>query len=405
MKNSRQSRILTTRSKHSHLSLLATLLAGAILATLPAHAQTYTLLYTFTGGTDGANPVGTLAIDGSGNLFGTTYTGGTASGCAPGTGCGTVFEFTKAGTLKVLYTFAGGLDGGNPTTGLIRDGVGNLYGTADYAGQFLNGVAYKVPKTGGQSVLYAFKGGPNDVGPHLSALTRDSAGNLYGTGELGGANALGGVFKITGGTDRVLYSFLNNHIDGGAPLGGVVRDGGGNLYGTTLNGGTNSVGTVFRVSSTGIEKLLNTFPGAPGNSSPYSGVIRDSAGNLYGTTYAGGAIGNGTVYALNKSGVQTFLFSFNQSDGGAPYAGLVRDKAGNLYGTTTIGGTGFSGTVFKIDPSGNETVLHSFNGTDGANPYGGLILDSAGNLYGTTRNGGGSKACAGGCGVIFKITP
>jgi uncharacterized repeat protein (TIGR03803 family) len=189
-------------------------------------------------------------------------------------------------------------------------------------------------------------------------------------------------------------------------LGGVVRDGAGNLYGTTLNGGTHSVGTVFEVSSTGIEKLLYTFPGAPGDSSAYSGVIRDSAGNLYGTTFAGGAIGNGTVYRLNKSGVQTFLFSFNQSDGGAPLAGLVRDKAGNLYGTTTIGGTGFAGTVFKIDPSGNETVLHSFSGADGETPTGGLVLDSAGNLYGTTRNGGGSRACAsGGCGVIFKITP
>ena len=160
------------------------------------------------------------------------------------------------------------------------------------------------------------------------------------------------------------------------------------------------------LSPTGAEKLLDTLPGAPGESSPYSGVIRDSAGNFYGTTFAGGAFGNGTVYELNPSGVQTFLFSFNQSDGGAPFAGLVRDKAGNLYGTTTIGGTGFSGTVFNIDPSGNETVLHSFSGADGANPYGGLVLDLAGNLYGTARNGGGSKTCAsGGCGVIFKITP
>jgi uncharacterized repeat protein (TIGR03803 family) len=406
MTNHRHSQSLTKSGRVARCVLAFTIALTLIAATPWAHGQTYSVIYTFTGGTDGANPTGTLVRDGAGNLYGTTYTGG-STGCAPGTGCGTVFEFTKAGKLKVLYSFKGANDGGNPTTGLVRDSAGNLYGTADYAGQFGAGVAYVVPKTGGQTVLYAFKSGPSDVSPHLSALTRDSAGNLYGTGEIGGANGVGAVFEISGGTEKLLYSFRNGSNDGGAPQGGVVRDSAGNLYGSTAFGGTNGVGTVFKLSPSGTESWLYSFPGNPGEQIAYAGVIRDSKGNLYGTTYNGGAFGsNGTVYELNKSGTQTFLFSFNQGDGGEPYAGLVRDKAGNLYGTTTMGGANAAGAVFKIDASGHETVLHSFAVTDGADPYGGLVLDSAGNLYGVARDGGGSPRCiSGGCGVIFRITP
>jgi len=381
----------------------------AVTAIAPAQAQTYQVLYTFTGGTDGANPVGTLVRDGGGNLYGTTYTGGLATGCGPGTGCGTVFRFTPStGKLKVLYTFTGGNDGGNPITALVRDSAGNLYGSADWGGQYFSGVAYLVPKTGGQSILHAFQGGPNDGSGHISALTRDSAGNLYGTAEVGGANGVGAVFEITGGSEKLLYSFLHSSSDGGAPWGGVVRDSAGNLYGTTEGGGANSVGTAFKLTAGGAESWLYSFPGTPGQQIAFAGVIRDGAGNLYGTTFNGGAFGsNGTVYKLNKTGTATtFLFSFNQTDGGEPYGPLVRDKAGNLYGTTTMGGANASGSVFKIDTSGNETILHSFGGSDGADPFAGLILDSAGNLYGVARDGGGSKACAnGGCGVIFKITP
>jgi uncharacterized repeat protein (TIGR03803 family) len=263
---------------------------------------------------------------------------------------------TSTRLFKVLYTFTGGNDGGNPTTGLVRDSAGNLYGTADYAGHFFSGVAYVVPKTGGQSVLHAFSGGPNDGSPHLSALTRDSAGNLYGTAEIGGANGVGAVFEISGTTEKLLYSFLHGTNDGGAPWGGVVRDGGGNLYGSTEGGGTNGVGTVFKLSSSGTEKVLMNFPGTPGEQVPFAGVIRDSAGNLYGTTYNGGAFGsNGTVYDLNKSGAQTFLFSFNQFDGGEPYAGLVRDKAGYLYGTTTLGGANARLDQFAVSSSSIAT--------------------------------------------------
>lgn len=406
MKNTRRYQIRMTCIKDSRLSSLAVLLASAVLAVLPVQAQTYTALYIFTGGTDGANPMGTLAIDGSGNLYGTTYTGGAASGCATGNGCGTVFEFTKAGKLKVLYHFSGGKDGGNPTSGLIRDSSGNLYGTADYSGQFLSGVAYKVPKTGGESVLWAFKGGPTDGGPHFSALTRDAAGNLYGTAQTGGANNVGAVFEISGTSEKLVYSFIHDPSDGQGPQGGVIRDGAGNLYGTTEFGGTTGLGTAFKLTSTGVEKWLFNFPGGSGEEIAFAGLIRDSNGNLYGTTYNGGPAGVGTTYELNKSGAQTFLFTFNFFDGAAPYAGLVRDKAGNLYGTTVQGGATDQGTVFKIDTTGNETVLYNFNGTDGADPYAGLVLDSAGNLYGVARDGGGSKTCAsGGCGVIFKITP
>jgi uncharacterized repeat protein (TIGR03803 family) len=409
MKSHRQDQSSTALRCAAHCVLAFTIVLALVGATPSAQAQTYTVLYTFTGGADGANPTSSLVRDAAGNLYGTTFAGGgSGTGCAEDTGCGTVFELTKAGHLKVLYTFTGGNDGSNPTTGLVRDHAGNLYGTADTAGQYAGGVAYMVPKTGGQSVLHAFKGGPDDVSPHISALTRDSAGNLYGTGEVGGANGVGAVFEISSGTEKLLYSFLHSSSDGGAPWGGVIRDSAGNLYGSTVFGGANGVGTVFKLTSSGTESWLYSFPGNPGEQIPFAGVIRDSKGNLYGTTYNGGAFGsNGTVYELNKSGTQTtFLFSFNQFDGGEPYAGVVRDKAGNLYGTTTLGGANAYGAVFKIDSSGNETVLHSFTGTDGETPYGGLVIDSAGNLYGTARDGGGSKVCAnGGCGVIFKITP
>jgi uncharacterized repeat protein (TIGR03803 family) len=189
----------------------------------------------------------------------------------------------------------------------------------------------------------------------------------------------------------------------------LVRDKAGNLYGTTLQGsplnciGTGGCGVVFKLDTTGTETVLHTFVG-PDGTYPIGDLVRDKAGNLYGTTYAGGTYGEGTVFKLDTTGTETVLYSFTGlADGAVPRAGLVRDKAGNLYGTTVEGGnlSCSCGVVFKLDPAGGETLLHTFTGgADGGILYGGLVRDKAGNLYGTTANGGAS-----GAGTVFKLTP
>jgi uncharacterized repeat protein (TIGR03803 family) len=181
---------------------------------------------------------------------------------------------------------------------------------------------------------------------------------------------------------------------------------GGQLYGTTSAGGTSGYGTVFKLDpATGTQTVLYTFKGEADGGSPYSSLIRDPGGNLYGTTYVGGAHAYGTVFKLTKTGKERVLYSFKgAADGANPAAGLVRDQAGNLYGTTYQGGTFWDGIVFKLDPTGKETVPHSFASTDGAFPESVLIQDTKGDLYGTTPYGGATHYLAGD-GIVFKVTP
>ena len=189
-------------------------------------------------------------------------------------------------------------------------------------------------------------------------------------------------------------------------MAGLLQDASGNLYGTTFAGGTNGYGTVFKVTPAGVETVLYSFSGGTDGQYPQAGLIQDASGNLYGTTYGidlyGGTNSNGTVFKVTPSGVGTVLYSFGTgTDGNYPYAGLIQDASGNLYGTTTGGGANNKGTVFKVTPAGVETVLHSFGtGTDGRYPYAGLIQDTSGNLYGTTHGGGTNNI-----GTVFKISP
>ena len=199
-----------------------------------------------------------------------------------------------------------------------------------------------------------------------------------------------------------LYNFAGPTSDGGYPYGVLVRDTKGNLYGTTYYGGSSSAGTVFVVSKTGTETILYNFTGASDGGYPFTGLVRDAKGNLYGTTSSGGASGYGTVFKVAK-GVETVLWSFTggTTDGCYPYQGLVEDKAGNLYGTTESCGTTGEGTVFKVSKAGKEKVLHSFAGgsTDGEFPfYGNLTMDKTGNIYGVAEAGG-----ADGYGVAYKM--
>jgi uncharacterized repeat protein (TIGR03803 family) len=268
-------------------------------------------------------------------------------------------------------------------------------------------------------LLYTFcsEGGVNctDGLEPQSALVQDSAGNLYGTTTLGGANGAGTVFEVdTAGNETVLYSFCSQPgcLDGELPYSTLVMDSAGNLYGTTSGGGAHGFyGTVFELDGAGQETVLYSFCSV-GNcvdgAVPQAGLIFDAEGNLYGTTSKGGAYSysNGTVFELNAAGQETVLYSFcpvvGCADGSEPYSGLVRDSMGNLYGTTSQGGKENVGTVFKIDPAGQETVLWSFcsemDCADGMYVYAGLIEDAEGNLYGTTKQGGAHD-----WGVVFEL--
>src|ERR1022692_4443146 len=357
-------------------------LAGALAAMgiAPAQAQTpsETVLHAFGSVPKGAYPYAGLIRDSAGNLYGTTYQGGKAN-------AGVVYGVDAAGQEKVLYSFTGLADGGNPYGGVIRDSAGNLYGTTGAGGTSGYGVVFKLDKAGQETVLYAFTGGA-DGGYSYAGVIRDSAGNLYGTTSSGGTAGYGVVFEVnTCGQETVLYSFTGG-ADGGYSYAGVIRGSAGNLYGTTSAGGTSGYGVVFKLDRAGQETVLYAFTGGADGGYSYAGVIPDSAGNLYGTTTSGGTAGQGVVFKLSTGGQETVLYSFTGgADGGYPYAGVIRDSAGNLYGTTVYGGPANQGVVYKVDTTGHETVLYSFTGgADGGYPYSGLVGDSAGNLYGTT---------------------
>jgi uncharacterized repeat protein (TIGR03803 family) len=351
-----------------------------------------TVLYTFSGETDGNQPLSGLFRDSSGNLYGTTYSGGAS-------GAGVVFKVDTLGNETVLYSFTGGDDGGSPWAGVILDASGNIYGTTAFGGTDNAGVVYKLDTTGHETVLHSFTFGA-DGGEPLSGVVRDSAGDLFGTTFSGGLGGAGVVYKLnTSGHETKLYSFTGG-ADGKFPSwAGVIRDSSGNFYGTTANGGTANAGVVFKLDTSGNETVVYSFPGTADGGDPYGGVVRDSAGNFYGTTQSGGASGSGMVYKLDTSGHETVLYTFTGgADGSQPYAGVVLDSAGNLYGTTYMGGTGFSGVIYKVDTTGQQTVLYNFAYGTGADPEAGVILDSAGNLYGTTAYGGTA-----GYGVVYKL--
>ncbi len=392
-----------------------------LMGGIPATAQTETVLYSFGAtATDSTFPFAGLFLDASGNLYGTSVSGGVNN-------AGSVFELTpQAGggwSETVLHSFGGGSDGGNPSSTLIADATGALYGTSSSGGSFGYGTVFKLGKSGNafsDVVLHSFNfNGKDGYVPQGGGLVMDAAGNLYGTTPSGGLYNLGTVFelvpKAAGGWSEIILHSFGNHADGGSPMGNLILDAAGNVYGTTLGGGAQSCGTVFElIHKTGggwVEKIVHNFNNKTFDGCyPSAGLVFDAAGNLYSTTQAGGAFNNGTVFELlpqvNGSWSKTLLHSFGSgSDGAAPNAGLTFDASSNLYSTTLIGGAFGGGTVFKLTPqpagSWTETVLHSFgSGTDGSSPTSGLVFDAAGNLYSTTQAGGTY-----GVGTVFEVTP
>jgi uncharacterized repeat protein (TIGR03803 family) len=411
---------------------LAVLMMPALLATRAVQAQTYSVLYTFTGGEDGANPSASLIRDKKGFLYGTTLSGGAF-------GNGTVFRISSKGKETVLHSFKGAPDGANPVAELLLDSAGVLFGTTANGGTggCVNGnttgcgaIFQLSPKAGGEwkeTVLYSFMNLPTDGQYPQAGLISAKSGILYGT-TAGGGNAAcgcGTVFELRpdsggGWTETILYSFMGNSMgDGEFPYETLVMDPSGNLYGATIFGGgllgDPGAGTVFKLDNMGQETVLFRFPDGGKGENPHSRLLW-YAGKLYGTTTFGNHHTQGTTFKLDKVGRMTVLYRFTgNSDGGNPEAGLVQDKAGNSYGTTFFGGDlncvdagGVGcGVIFKLNAAGQEVVLHSFAESDGANPSAALVRDAVGNLYGTTMLGGNPNCdfFGKGCGVVFLITP
>lgn len=431
---------------HTIASLIA-LLCLLTAMTVQAHAQTFTVLHNFTGGSDGGYPFAGLVMDRGGNLYGTTNGGGySGAGCNAVPGCGVVYKLTRGlpnWAFTPLYTFKGyeSFDGQNPFSRVVFGPDGALYGTTSSGGTGAGaGTVYRLaPKPTAcaatrcswlEKILYSFQAGSDGAGPFFGDVSFDGAGNIYGSTEGGGAGmcndapGCGTVYKLSysGGSwsESILYRFSQGPIPGFLPYPGVILDSVGNLYGAST-----AVGAIFELTPSGgnwIPTTLTSFPDYHRDgSTPQGGLISDSAGNLYGTTSVGGPNGGGTVFELVRSGNQwalDTLYAFSYSgdccvnSGPGPTSTLAMDASGNLYGTTMLEGDFGNGSVFKlIHSNGNWTLttIHSFTGgTDGGQPLGQVTLGTDGTIYGTTSRGGSSVGSCYqglGCGVAFEIEP
>jgi uncharacterized repeat protein (TIGR03803 family) len=393
------------------LSLALAAVIVVIAASAPTQAQTFSVIYSFNQ-VDGSGyqPEGSVVFDPEGNLYSTTELGGQN----PSNAYGTVFELSPSGTETVLHNFIYTLnrsDGEDPVAGPIRDSEGNLYGTSLFDGTSNYGTIYEIDSAGNETILHNFSGGAADGAyPGFGNLIMDAAGNLYGTTEEGGAFSTGTVYEFsTSGVLTVLYSFTNGK-DGGFPYASLVMDTAGNLYGTAIqggNGGSSGGGVIFRVSPNGsggwVETVLHSFKGGTDGKNPESGLTLSPAGHLYGVTGEGGSGGCGVIYEAGTTGGEKVLYGFSASgsgDGCGP-TGVVFFQDGTLYGTTLSGGAFGQGTIFSISSTGVETILHSFNpSTDGGEPNAGVVRGPHGALYGTASIGGANNE-----GTVFKIVP
>jgi uncharacterized repeat protein (TIGR03803 family) len=426
-----------------------------------------TTFHSFVGSSDGSTPVGTLVRGATSGLFGVCSSGGSSSS-------GTVFELTTGGGFVVLHAFGGFVgnnnvnDGKFPNSGLcLGSSDGNFYGVTGEGGAGTSGAVYSITSTGTYTLLHSFDlttggfpdgalvelsgtpgtfmgvtalGGANKegvvyqisstmqfndvydfsldqgaIGEPFGQLTRGSEGLYYGFGAEGGANDSGGIYAISplGGVTSVRASF--GRLDGETPLettAGLTAANGGNLFfGVTELFGASNQGLIFTLANEGgaFTVLHDFFQG--GNATSKAGLVRDSAGFLYGTTAAGGASNLGTVFELTPGGVFATLYNFAGPDASTPEGAtpsngpLVLDSDGDLFGTTSAGGTNNMGTAYKLD-NGELTTLHSFGNinsqgilADGSAPEAGLTL-SNGNFFGVAPNGGENND-----GVFFQLTP
>lgn len=416
------------RSSSLNSRSLVLALAGVLtLIALPLQAQTFSVLYSFMGGADGGNPYAGLTYDSTGLFYGTAYDWGNIA-CM--NGCGVVFELRERNSqwsVSPLYDF-NGVSGANPTAG-ITEFNGIPFGTTYSGGSAGNGTVFELRpqptpcRTSrcywNDTVLHSFTGGLDGSNPNYGNVIFDRSGNMYGTAADGGSEGCGTVWELSrsggGWTQTTLYTFGQTADDACVPLSGVIFDSAGNLYGTTAGGGTGSVGTVYELSpQNGVwtEKILVNFTPELGDR-PYGTPVMDSSGNLFGTTKTGGPLSGGTVFELSPANggwtfSQVYAFGSGMINSCYPNAGVTLGPDGNLYGACTTHGL-LPGWIFKMPPDCNQTCsptdLHDFNSSDGSNPTGAVTFDPNGNLYGTAFYGGytGYPCGAYGCGVIWEI--
>jgi uncharacterized repeat protein (TIGR03803 family) len=331
---------------------------------------------------------------------------------------------SQAATYKKLYSFTGGTDGGDPSSRLTFDSAGNAYGTTAAGGAYGFGTVFMLTPSGQEQVLWSFTGGGDGLDPH-GGVTLDSAGNLYGTAVAGGfggfcsGDGCGVVYELSqsGGTwtETTLYSFRGLN-DGFGPGSGLIFDSAGNLYGSAPDGGAHAAGVVFQLSpsSSGWQyKVIHTFTGGNDGAVGSLGLLLlDAAGNIYGAAELGGAHGAGTVYELSPSTrgpwSSKVLYQFNGTpDAANPYGGLIFDAAGNLYGTTYYGGQNGMGAVFQLSPSLNgkwqENILYNFQGGTDGSAPTSALVFNGAGVLYGTTTTGGRPSCD--CGTIFKLTP
>jgi uncharacterized repeat protein (TIGR03803 family) len=370
----------------------------------------YQLIYSFKGAGDGEYPLGGLVRIGR-SFYGLTNGSGCISDCVPGS-AGTVFEWTRSGSERVLYSFKGVPDAESPTDELL-DVNGVLYGTTQQGGAFGHGAVFSVTTAGAEKVVYSFKGGSDGETPFAGLVEMN--GSLYGTAFNGGSgcgSGCGTVFVMsTSGSERVLYSFKGYPHDGAHPIGSLVALN-GVLYGATWAGGgacKSGCGTIFSISTSGQERVLHSFKGGPDGANP-AGALTNLGDTLYGTTVIGGKgtacsnFGCGTVFDISTSGKKLTLYSFKGGrDALEPNGGLL-PLDGLLYGTAGGGSkcapSGRCGTVFSVSTSGAERVLYRFKGFPDASFPGWPLLAVKGSLFGTAVEGGANKY-----GALFALTP
>jgi uncharacterized repeat protein (TIGR03803 family) len=384
-------------------SLLALVVAPAVAKYDRCNAtpSVEKVIYQFAGGASGSNPTGALAIDPVGNLYGAAEGGAN--------GCGVIFKVTPKGSETIVYAFKCAAAGMYPRSTLIRAPGDLLFGTTFEGGEACNseaplgcGTVFQVDKRGAETVLYTFTGQQDGWEPSGS-LVRDKAGNLYGTTVEGGANLGGTLFELSPtGSPGATYQFS---VLAPYSIGAISLDEAGNIYGLTQVGGSNDQGALYKVTPTGVRSLLYSFTGGADGSQPLVPPTLDSAGNIYGVASQGGGRQDGTIFKFDTSDVLTVLHTFIGSDGATPTGTLALGAKGILFGTAYYGGGNGDGSAYALASDGTLKVRYSFEGSlnvDGRYPIGNLVRDRAGYFYGVTFQGG-QIVCQGGCGTVFRM--
>jgi uncharacterized repeat protein (TIGR03803 family) len=380
----RQSVFTVARAAMAALAIAASVLPAA-------HAATFTVLHQFDD-RHGATPIGALAVDAAGNVYGTTSEGGRY-------GHGTLFQLAPGG-FRTLHNFRGGADGAAPVGGLLISADGTrLYGTTSAGGPADAGTVFEMDAGGAYRVLASFDGGAQ--GRNVQAgLAQDAAGFLYGAAMMGGdpQSGFGTVFRLDPATGQlaILHTFQGD--DGAWPVATPLIAGG-------LLHGTGWGGTVFTLGMDG-SGYARLGAGASEDGYIAAGQTADAGGGFWGVAMNGSGSDTGDLFHIDAGQDFSYVFGFDDEDfhvGANPTGTLVLGPDGRLYGTTRRGGPGACrcGTVFGYDTAtGQLSTLHAFTGADGAEPWAGLVQDGTGSFYGVTQSGGKH-----GAGTLFRVTP